>query len=148
MYTYSGKSQHRRFGGAASFWRKLVLSDRAGRALIVDGRRSDRFHLEPGDGLDANLHAGQAIDAATWCYRAHRPLSSSRPAPELRLAPRHRGTPPATPAAAAATAPRVPWPCLFLTDKSHVSLWCRIIRSKYRPTSECRSKLYRSFGCP
>jgi len=31
----------------------------------------DRFHLEPGPGLDATRHAGQSIGAATWCYRAH-----------------------------------------------------------------------------
>jgi hypothetical protein len=38
----------------------------------LDGERLyDRFHLEPGDGLDATLHAGQAIGPATWCYRAH-----------------------------------------------------------------------------
>jgi hypothetical protein len=38
----------------------------------LDGKRLyDRFLLEPGDGLDATLHAGQAIGPATWCYRAH-----------------------------------------------------------------------------
>jgi hypothetical protein len=30
MYTCSGQSQSRRFGGAASFWRQPDLSDRAG----------------------------------------------------------------------------------------------------------------------
>ena len=31
----------------------------------------DRFHFEPGVGLEGTLHAGQAIGASTWRYRSH-----------------------------------------------------------------------------
>ena len=31
----------------------------------------DRFHFEPGPNLAGTLHAGQALGAATWRYRAH-----------------------------------------------------------------------------
>ena len=40
-------------------------------AVDLDVRlRYDRFHLEPGPGLAATLHPGQAISSTAWLYRA------------------------------------------------------------------------------
>jgi hypothetical protein len=52
-----------------------VEHDPAGAPVLdagdLDGETLyDRFHFEPGPGLGGTLHAGQAIGAGTWRYRA------------------------------------------------------------------------------